>query len=403
MKIKHVQCCVSGGGPSGIMVAYLLARAGIEVVVLEKYPDFFRDFRGDTIHPSTMQIMDELGILDQFLKLPFNKTEKIIMKFGDEPMAIANFSKLNSKTPFIAFTPQWHFLNFLSEQAEKFPNFHLMQATEVTDILKKNNEVVGIKAINKNGEFSLTADLVIAADGRNSTVREKANFITKDLGAPMDVLWFKLPKIEKQNKKPFATINFGKMFIMIDRGDYWQCALIIVKGEYEKLKLKGLTFFYQEIEKLVPEIKSEIKNIKDWDSIKLLSVSVNRLVGNWFKKGVLCIGDAAHAMSPIGGVGVNLAIQDAVAAANVLIPAFKKGKPTTETLKRLQKRRLLPVKLTQKFQLIIQNKGIGKYIKSKHKKTKAPWFLHVFQYFPFLQKLPAKFIGLGIRQEHIKY
>lgn len=401
MKQIKTQCCIAGGGPAGIMLGYLLARAGVEVVVLEKWPDFFRDFRGDTIHPSTMEVLHEAGLLDEFLKLPHNKTRRVTAQIGGTAVTIADLSWLKVRTPYVAFTPQWHFLNFLSKAAKKYPQFHLMMETEVTDLITKKGRVTGVKAKHKGAELEIHADLVVGADGRHSTVREKAKLEVEKLGAPVDVLWFKLFKHASDPHQLSGIVNDGKLLVMIDRGDYWQCAFIIAKGDFEQVKKKGLPAFHQTIMELAPFTEGKVEEIDDWEQVKLLSVTVDRLK-TWYTAGLVCIGDAAHAMSPLGGVGINLAIQDAVAAANVLIPAFKEGIPAERDFARIQKRREFPTRVTQRFQIMMQDRVLLPYLHAKGP-TRPPFISKLFNWVPILRWLPARFIGIGVRPEHIKY
>jgi len=399
---KHVtvDCCIAGGGPAGMMLGYLLARSGIEVAVLEKWPDFFRDFRGDTIHPSTMEVLDELGLLEDFLALPHDKTTKVTAVVGGMEVTVADLSLLNIPTPFIAFTPQWHFLNFLSEAGKQFPTFQLLMETEVTDLIEIGDRIEGVRAMTRGGEIEIHAALVVGADGRNSTVRERANLEVEAKGAPVDVLWFRLSKGSDESEHPFGVIDEGKLLVMIDRGDYWQCAFNIVKGDFVRIKGLGLEAFQREIVRLVPFVGDRVGELEDWDEIKLLSVTVDCLK-RWFRPGLLCIGDAAHAMSPMGGVGINLAIQDAVAAANTLVPAFARGRPTTDDLASVQKRRQFPTRVTQAFQVAMQDRVLLPYLRSG-KQTKPPWILQLFNRLPFLRWLPARFIAIGVRPEHVR-
>lgn len=401
MDTHPIRCCVSGGGPAGMMLGYLLARAGIDVVVLEKWLDFFRDFRGDTVHPSSLEILYELGLLEEFLKLPHDKTTRVEAQISGVPVTIADFSRLNIRTPYIAFTPQWHFLNFLAQAGKAYPQFHLMMETEVVDLIQEHGRVRGVKVRSKGVEREIRAELVVGADGRHSTVRKKANLLVENIGAPIDVLWFRLSKRADDPKQLFALIDNGKLLVMVDRGDYWQCAFEIVKGDLEHIKQRGIENFRQAIASLAPFTKDRVGEITDWDQVKLLSVTVDRL-RTWYSQGLICIGDAGHAMSPVGGVGINLAIQDAVAAANVLVPAFRKGTPTASDLARIQGRREFPTRMTQRFQVLMQDRVLIPYLQSKET-AKVPWILRLFNWFPFLRWFPARFIGLGIRSEHVKY
>ena len=399
MKVNY-KCCIVGGGPAGVMLGYIMAKFGIEVVVLEKHKDFFRDFRGDTIHPSTMNILQQLGILEDFLKIPHDKTPKISAKFGDKEFTVADFTQLDILTPYIAFTPQWNFLNFLTEKGKQLEHFNLMMETKVIDLIKEDGNVVGVKAINPEGELSILSALVVGTDGRHSITREKAQFTINSLGSSIDVLWFRVLKHKNDKKQAFLNANNGNLLILIDRNDYWQCGLIVQKGGYDFIKEKGIQYLRQELTNIIPELKNNIEDITSFEQVKNLDVKVDRLE-KWYTEGLICIGDAAHAMSPIGGVGVNLAIQDAVAAANVLVPILKTGKPTQRDLQKIQERRMYPTTFTQSVQVLIQNKSLQPFLGNK-KKQNAPSILKLFQWVPFLRKLPARFIGLGIRAEKIE-
>lgn len=400
MKTITTQCCIAGGGPAGIMLGYLLSRAGIPVVVLEKWPDFFRDFRGDTIHPSTMEILHELGILEDFLKLPHNETHQMVGHVGGKEVTIADFDLLLVRSPFIAFIPQWDFLNFLAKKSRAFKDFTLMMETEVVDIIQEKGRVVGVKVKNKEEEIEIRAEVTIGADGRHSIVREKAKLKGEDLGAPIDVLWFRIPRDDDGTMQSFGYIDSGKFLVMLDRDDYWQCAFIIEKGGLEKIKKSGIEAFRKNIASLAPFITSNLEELKDWDQIKLLSVTVDHLM-SWYKEGLLCIGDSAHAMSPVGGVGINLAIQDAVATANVLIPAFRKGTPSTNDFAKIQKRRELPTRRMQRLQVFLHTNVILPILR----RTTAlvpPWPLRMIMKIHILRYIPARIIGIGFRPEHIK-
>lgn len=392
------RCCISGGGPAGIMLGFLLARSGIETTVLEKWPDFFRDFRGDTIHPSTMEILEELGLLEKFLELPHNETHYLEGEIGKQKVIIADFSHL--KVPFITFIPQWDFLNFIVEQAQHYPNFHLLVNTEVTDLIEENGKIIGVYAKNKEQEIEVHAELVIGADGRHSTVREKSGLIVQSLSAPMDVLWFRLSRQETDSKQALGRVDLGRIMIMIERGDYWQCGYLIRKGDFEAVRLGGLESFQRSIIELAPEMTTRVSEIKSWEQVKLLEVTVDRLK-KWYRPGLLCIGDSAHAMSPIGGVGINLAIQDAIASANILVPAFLQGTFSESNLVAIQKRRELPTKFIQYIQVFIQNNVIDRVL-GKHKHPKLPFVFKLLQRFPYLRRFPAYIVGIGFRPEHIK-
>lgn len=400
MTTIHTQCCIAGGGPAGIMLGYLLARAGIDVTVVEKWPDFFRDFRGDTIHPSTMEILKELGLLEEFLQLPHNKTEEIWAHIGGEAVPLAEFSHLRVSAPYIAFIPQWDFLNFLSAKAKTFPNFHLHMETEVDDIITRKGKVIGIQAKSKEDTYEIYADLTIGADGRHSTIREKASLEVQDLGAAIDVLWFRLSRHQGDTHQSLGYADKGAFMVLLDRDDYWQCGYLIHKGDFEGIKKKGLPSLREQISALVPFLKDATQELKSWEHIKLLSVKVDRLQ-RWYRKGLLCIGDSAHAMSPVGGVGINLAIQDAVATANILIPAFKNHTLSEKTLQAVQRRREFPAKITQRLQILI-HKYILEPALANHNHYTLPWQLRPFRHIPLLRRLPARVIGIGVRPEHVK-
>jgi 2-polyprenyl-6-methoxyphenol hydroxylase-like FAD-dependent oxidoreductase len=395
------RCCITGGGPAGIMLGYQLARAGVETIILEKHSDFLRDFRGDTIHPSTMEVLSELGLLDDFLKLPHYNVNRARAMIGDDFITIADLTHLKVRAPYIAFVPQWDFLDFIASKGRAYPEFKLMMDTEATGLIEENGIIKGVTAKSDEGEFEIRADLVIGADGRHSIIRDRAGLEIENKGAPIDVLWFRLSKSENDEEQLFGLINYGTMMIMIDRGDYWQCAFIIAKGDFDKIKGKGLDKFRQNIVKLAPFTEDRVNEISAWDLVKLLSVRVDYLK-KWYRTGLLCIGDAAHAMSPIGGVGINLAIQDSVAAANVLIPAFRNGLPGEDDFAKIQKRRAFPTKMTQRFQVFMQDRVLIPYLRTT-RPVKAPFILNLFNWFPFLRRLPARFIGIGVRAEHIRW
>ncbi|MCC6778148.1 MAG: FAD-dependent oxidoreductase [Hyphomicrobiales bacterium] len=394
------RCCIVGGGPCGLMLGFLLARAGVDVVVLEKHADFLRDFRGDTVHPSTLQVVAELGLLDQFLQLPHQKAFTIGAFFGDKEYAFADFRHLPSQAKFIAIMPQWDFLNFLADQGQRFPTFRVIMRAEVQDLIEEGGRIVGVRAATPEGALAVRAGLTVGCDGRHSTVRARAGLVGEDIGAPMDVLWFRLPRRPGDPDETMGRFEAGRIVILINRGDYWQCAFIIRKGSIEETRRAGLPAFRQSVARLVPVFADRVDELKEWDQIKLLTVAVNRLE-RWYKPGLLCIGDAAHAMSPIGGVGVNLAVQDAVAAANLLWQPLTKGELDDADLERVQRQRAFPTRLTQRLQVLIQNKVIDPAL-DQGTPLEAPLPLRLFTRFPVLRRLPARLIGLGVRPEHVQ-
>jgi 2-polyprenyl-6-methoxyphenol hydroxylase-like FAD-dependent oxidoreductase len=395
------KCCISGGGPAGMMLGFLLARAGVDVVILEKYPDFFRDFRGDTIHPSTLELMYELGLLDAFLKLPHQKVETLSGQIGEEHLTMIDFRHLPTHCKYIALMPQWDFLNFLAEHGKRYKTFNLLMKSEATDLIEEGGRVVGVRAKGPDGMLTIRADLVVGCDGRHSTVREKAGFQGQDYGSPMDVLWFRLSRKQNDTTDTFGHIEAGRMMIMLDRGDYWQCAYVIPKGGIEKIQAEGFDAFRKRVTDMSPFLADRISELKSWDDVKLLSVSVDRLQ-RWWRPGAICIGDAAHAMSPIGGVGINMAVQDAVAAANRLAAPLKRGTVTIEDLHAIQERRTLPVRFTQWLQLTIQKRIISRVLgMESQQRPKPPLFFKLFSIFPVLRRIPARLLGIGIRPEHI--
>jgi 2-polyprenyl-6-methoxyphenol hydroxylase-like FAD-dependent oxidoreductase len=396
-----VRCCIVGGGPAGMMLGYLLGRAGIDVVVLEKHADFFRDFRGDTVHPSTLQVMDELGLSDGFLKLPHQQLQKMDGMFGGTSVRIADLSRLDVKFPFIAFMPQWDFLNFLRESGKRFASLKVMMSAEAVDLIRDGDRIAGVKVKTPEGLIDIEADLTVACDGRHSLVRERAGLAVEEIGAPMDVLWFRAGKRENESERLFARVDPGKMMVTFDRGDYWQCAYVISKGQYDAVKARGLPALLDDIARMAPILKSGLADVKSWDDVKLLTVAINRLQ-RWTLPGLLCIGDAAHAMSPIGGVGVNLAVQDAVATANLLAAKLKNGCPSVDELDAVQQRRAFPVRMTQRMQVVVQNNIVTSALKPGGEPLKPPLVMRLITAIPWLQGITARFIGLGVRPEHVQ-
>lgn len=390
-----------------MMLGFLLARAGVDVVVLEKHADFLRDFRGDTVHPSTLQVMHELGLLEKFLERPHDEVRELRATIGDTELVLANFMHLRTQCKFIALMPQWEFLDFLHDEAVLFPSFRLVRNAEVTQVIRIGDTIAGIKAQTPDGPLQVNADLLIGADGRHSAVRQLGGLVVRDLGAPIDVLWMRLPKVPGD---PFTTggrINTGVFLAMLDRGTYWQCAYVIPKGGIETIRARGLESFRADMVRIAPLFADRIDQLASWDDIKLLSVTVDRLE-RWYRPGLLCIGDAAHAMSPIGGVGINLAIQDAVAAANILARALASGlraDELTPLLARVEKRRLFPARITQAAQVAVQNRLLRPVIEADVRSSGAmtvPWPLKLMARSSWLQSIPAYAVGVGVRPEHVR-
>jgi 2-polyprenyl-6-methoxyphenol hydroxylase-like FAD-dependent oxidoreductase len=400
-RILTTRCCIVGGGPAGMMLGYLLGRAGVDTLVLEKHADFFRDFRGDTVHPSTLQVMDELGLIHGFLKLPHQRLQRMEGRFGEATIRIADLSRLKAKYPFIAFMPQWDFLNFLREGGRRFPSLRVMMSADATDLIRSGDKVVGVKANTPEGAIEIRADLTIGCDGRHSMVRQQAGLEVEEIGAPMDVLWFRAGKRADESESLFARLEPGKMMVTFDRGDYWQCAYVIAKGEYDAVRARGLDAFRDAIVGMAPILKSGMAEVRSWDDVKLLTVAINRLI-RWTRPGLLCIGDAAHAMSPVGGVGVNLAVQDAVATANLLAGRLADGCPAEHELDAVRRRREFPVRMTQAMQVVVQNRLISAALKPGGAPLRPPLPLRLINAVPWLQGITARLVGLGVRPEHVR-
>ncbi len=396
---ERTTCCIAGGGPAGVMLGFLLARAGVEVTVLEKHKDFFRDFRGDTIHPSTLEVMYELGLLEDLLRQPHDELRGIEAHFGDRVLHLADLTHLPTHCKFIAFMPQWDFLNFVARHAQSFPQFRLRMETEVTDLLLENGRVAGVKAHTPEGTLELRADLVVAADGRSSTVRERSGLELIDLGTPIDVLWFRVTKKAGDPPQAFGFVGAGQFMVLINRGDYWQCAYVIRKGSFEGRQQRGLQAFREEIGRCAPFLADRTGEIAQWNDVKLLNVKVNHL-RTWYREGLLCIGDAAHAMSPVGGVGINLAIQDAVATANLLAPKLLNHTLRIGDLKAVQDRRERAASLTQRVQVFL-HKHLLEPIFDSPETIPPPLVLRITEKFPRLRRIPARMVGMGFRPEHI--
>ena len=391
-------CCIAGGGPAGMMLGYLLARAGIEALVLEKHADFLRDFRGDTVHPSTLEVMHELGVLEEFLKRPHHQSRRARARIGDEEIVLGDMSYLRTRCRFLALMPQCEFLDFLAEQGRRYATFHLRMQTEVTGLIEEEGQIVGIRGNTPAGPVEVRADLVVGADGRNSVVRDCAGLAVKEVGAPMDVLWMRLSK-HAGDPELIAYANRGKALVLLDRGSYWQCGLSILKGASEEIRIKGIEEFRASIVEIASFLRDRVGELRDWNDVKLLTVRVDRL-RQWYRPGLLCIGDAAHAMSPVGGVGINLAIQDAVAAANILAGPLREGAVSTGDLARIQRRRELPTRLTQRVQALMRKQVGGSLDDSASRRI--PWPVRLLERTTLPRRLRTRFIGVGIRPEHVK-
>jgi 2-polyprenyl-6-methoxyphenol hydroxylase-like FAD-dependent oxidoreductase len=394
----QARCVVVGGGPAGMMAGYLLARAGVPVAVLEKHSDFNRDFRGDTIHPSTLELMHELGLLDEFLKQPHQELRELRAVVNGQVVPVADFRKLPTRCKFIAFMPQWDFLNFLSSHAKRFPTFQLHMQTEAVELLTENGRVSGVLAKTPQGELEVHADLVIGADGRHSTTQIRAGLDQREFGVPIDVLWMRISKKPGDPKQTFGFFQHGKLLVLLDRDDYWQCGSVIPKGGFDEIKARGLPEFQNNIVSFAGFLRDRVAELNDWSKIKLLTVQISRL-RDWCREGLLCIGDSAHAMSPAGGVGINLAIQDAVATANLLAEKLQRGPVHIDDLRNVQARREWPTRLIQGMQIFIHRRVVTGRA-SDEKKTSLPFVFRLLKWFPILRQLPARFIGMGPRPEH---
>jgi 2-polyprenyl-6-methoxyphenol hydroxylase-like FAD-dependent oxidoreductase len=395
---SELDVVIAGGGPAGVMAGLLFARAGCKVQVLEKHADFFRDFRGDTVHPSTLELLRELGLIDEFLKRPHDEVRSLTARVADRQITIADMSHLPVKSRFVALMPQWDFLDFLAQEARHYPTFSLRMEAQATDLVIDDGRVAGVRL--ENGE-EVRARLTIAADGRDSILRDKAGLPKKDLGAPIDVLWFRLPKEKTPVNETGGTFGAGTLVVEIDRGDYWQCAYVVPKGAADDIRRKGLPAFRSDIARAAPELAGVVGTLKTWDQVKLLAVSLDRLE-RWWRPGLLAIGDAAHAMSPVGGVGINLAIQDAVAAANILAAPLARGENVDPLLKKVQERRMFPTKVIQRAQRAVHDRVLTPLVIRKAVLDKVPLALRLFERLPFLRRIPARLVGLGVRREHIR-
>ncbi len=398
METLRTRCCVVGGGPAGVMLGYLLARAGVRVTVLEKHGDFFRDFRGDTVHPSTLDVMHELGLLEGLLQLPHQRVTSVSARIGDFEFHAADFRMVPTHCKFVALMPQWDFLNFLSDRAKRFDGFELRMQHEGVGLIRDGEQIVGVEARSADGPLRIEADLVVACDGRHSTMRESAGLDVREFGVPIDVLWFRISRHAHDPEQVLGNVNYGKALILINRGDYFQAGLIIRKGTFGGVKAEGIDAFRQTIAQIAPYLGDRVGEIEEWDQIKLLTVQINRL-RRWHLPGLLCIGDAAHAMSPAGGVGINLAIQDAVAAANVLSGPLGDGRVSEAILRRVQVRREFPTRVTQ-FLQVKAHEALNAAFENKGP-IEAPWQLKVVEAIPGRKWMMGYVVGVGVRPEHV--
>jgi len=382
------------------MLGFLLARAGVDVLVLEKHGDFLSDFRGDTIHPSTLEIMYELGMLDDFLKLPHQEVRVLEAQIGDQKIPVGDFRHLPTHCKFIVFMPQWNFLNFIAEKANRYSTFKLRMHTQATELIEESGRIVGLTALGPDGPLIIKTDLVVGADGRHSVIREKAGLKVEELGAPLDVLWFKVSRRPGDPDNVMVHFDLGRIFILLNQGEHWQCGLVIPKGTIEKLRAQGLVAFRTTLKEVAGLVADRVDEIRDWDAVRLLTVTVDRLT-NWYRAGLLCIGDAAHAMSPIGGVGINLAVADAVSAANILADPLCKRVLSLDDLRRVQRRRELPMRIIQGMQIFMQNRIAMNVLEHPRKKLSPTLFMKAFASVPLLRRIPARLVGLGLRPEHV--
>ena len=398
----HTRCCIVGGGPAGIMLGYMLARAGIPATVLEKHRDFLRDFRGDTVHPSTLQILRELGLFERFDRLPQHRIQQVNIELGDRMQPFADFDGLEP-FDYIALVPQWNFLNLLAGAGRSYGEFDLRMSTTAEGLIEENGSIVGVRARAGEREFEIRADLVVGCDGRHSTLRSAAGLAPVEYGAPMDVLWFRVSRRPEDPQDLFGRAAYGHMIVLLNRTTYWQVAYVVAKGTAEQLRAQPLADFCASVGRLAPFLGERCNEIKSWDDVKLLEVKVNRLE-RWYRPGLLLIGDAAHAMSPIGGVGINLAIQDAVAAANILVPALRAnaGAPSTDVLRAIQRRREFPTRITQALQRLIQKRVISRALAETGEPVQLPSIVRGLLRFRTMRRIPARLLGYGVRREHVR-
>ena len=394
--MNDTDLCIIGGGPAGMVAALLFARAGVKTVVLEKHKDFLRDFRGDTVHPSTLQVFHELGLLDELLKRPHQRVDEIGGRIGGRDVKIVDFRHLPVAAPYIALMPQWDFLDFVADVARRYPTFTLHQRCEASALVEEDGRVKGVRTADGR---AFRSNLVIAADGRDS--RFRSGFASTVIGAPMDVFWFRIPKDAAPTNDSMGVFDTGRIFVLIDRGDYWQCAFVFPKGGADKVRGEGLDAFIARVRAVGPETRHVGESVTSWDDVKLLTVTVDRLE-TWDRPGLLVIGDAAHAMSPIGGVGINLAIQDAVAAANLLAGPMAGGDAVDPLLHKVHDRRIAAVKLTQGMQKLVQDNVIAPTLAGGEPMHGPPLLARMLNRIELLRRIPARIVGLGFRPEHVR-
>ena len=398
-EVHATTCCVVGGGPAGMMLGYLLARRGVEVTVIEKHRDFFRDFRGDTVHPSTMDVLKELGLLDEFLKLPHQKVTSAGLLLGGMHFNIADFRHVPATCKFVALMPQWDFLNFLAERAREFPSFRLLMEHEATWLVREGERIRGVAARRGEQDVQIRAELVVGCDGRHSVTRNAADLELIESGVPIDVLWFRISRMPDDPANVLGNVNYGKALILIDRADYFQAGLIIKKGSFDEVKARGLDALREDIARIAPFLSERVSDLRDWEQVKILTVQINRL-RKWRRPGLLCIGDAAHAMSPAGGVGINLAIQDAVATANILMPYLLERHVPEEALAAVQHRREFPTRVTQAIQLIA-HRGFARVFENPGP-IRPPWQMKAVTRIPGIHRALGYAVGIGARPEHVR-
>jgi 2-polyprenyl-6-methoxyphenol hydroxylase-like FAD-dependent oxidoreductase len=392
-------CCIIGGGPAGIMLGFLLARAGVKVTVLEKHKDFFRDFRGDTIHPSTLDLLHELGLLEKFLTIPHSQVAALSAIVGGERFAIADFSHVPTYCKFIALMPQWDFLDFLASEAARYPSFTLRMGWEATGLINENGITTGVRANTPNGPVEIPATVTIGCDGRHAISRDAGHLPLNDEGVPIDVLWLKIARQPSDPENALGYVNYGRLIILINRNDYFQVGYLVAKGTFPQIQQAGIPAFQQSIERIVPFLAGRTSEIDSWDKVKLLTIQVNRLL-EWSSPGLLCIGDAAHAMSPVGGIGINIALQDAVATANILTEALLSNSLTQHHLRQVQDYREPAVRNTQRVQ-VYAHRILDRVLRDNGP-IKPPLALRILTHIPGFQNLPARFVGVGLQPQHIK-